>query len=341
MAGPIQRDDPGEVNDRARLLFGGLAVANVAAWSWAWANFHARPDLLAAAALAYVFGLRHAVDADHIAAIDNVTRRMVHDGKRPLGVGLFFSLGHSTVVAIACLMLAVATSTLKPRLATLHALGGLIGASISALFLIVIALTNLSALVSLHRMMRLVRRGGAIEAGELDTVLSQRGLLGRILGQAVKLMSSSWRMYPLGFLFGLGFDTATEIGLLAIAASNSAGALPVGAVMAFPALFAAGMSSVDSLDSVLMLKAYSWAATDPMRKLRYNFAVTLLSVVAALAVGGIEVVGLLGQHLGLKGPGWQLVDALSAHFGLIGAAIVAACLGTWLVGLAAYRRRNG
>ena len=321
-------------------MLGGLVAANIAAWIWAWTLFRDHPSLLAAAGLAFVFGLRHAVDADHIAAIDNVTRRLVQEGKRPIGVGLFFSLGHSTVVALACLLMVLASRSLQAEFEVFHRIGGVVGTLVSAGFLFLIAIANLDALVAVGRMLRQARQGRPVQDAELEGVLAQRGLLGRLLKRLVGFVSSSWRMYPLGFLFGLSFDTATEVGLLGLAAAHSAEPVPALAIMVFPLLFAAGMSFVDSVDSVLMLNAYSWAFVSLERKLRYNFAVTLISVAAAMFIGSLEVASLVADHFELSGPGWRWAQTAAGHSGLAGLSIVAGCVAAWLVAVAAFRMRR-
>ena len=251
----------GEADLRSKLIgiYAILVTANLAAWAWALLAFRGYPVLLGTALLAYGFGARHAVDADHIAAIDNVTRKLMQQGQRPVGVGFFFSLGHSTVVALASAGIALAAAALETRFAGWRELGELVGTGVSAAFLFLIALVNLVVLVQLYRAFRRVRRGGRLVEDELEGFLSQRGLLGRIFRPLFRFIGASWQMYPLGFLFGLGFDTATEVGLLGISAAEAAHGLSLWSILVFPALFTAGMSLVDTTDSVLMLGAYGWA----------------------------------------------------------------------------------
>src|SRR6185312_11421242 len=239
------------------------------------------------ALLAYSFGLRHAVDADHIAAIDNVTRKLMQEGRRPIAVGFYFSLGHSTVVALATAAVAATASALQTRFEGFREVGGVIGTGVSALFLLAIAAINIVVLAAVWRTFRAVRRGAPLVEEDLEIFLSRRGILGRIFRPLFRLVGKSWHMYPLGFLFGLGFDTATEISLLGIAAAEASHGLPIWTILVFPALFTAGMSLVDTTDSVLMLGAYGWAFVKPIRKLYYNMTITLASVVVALAVGGV------------------------------------------------------
>jgi high-affinity nickel-transport protein len=322
---------------RVIALLGLLAAANVGAWLWALAAFRHYPVLLGTALLAYGLGLRHAVDADHIAAIDNVTRKLMQEGKRPVGVGLFFSLGHSTVVVLASVGIAVAAKLLDSRLNAFRDIGGVIGTAVSATFLLAIALMNLVVLVSVYRAFQRVRAGGAYVEEDLNALLAGGGLLARLLRPLFATIRESWHMYPLGFLFGLGFDTATEIALLGISAAQASGGLPIWSILVFPALFTAGMSLVDTLDSILMVGAYGWAFTRPIRKLYYNLTITFVSVVVALLVGGIEALGLIGERFQLSGRFWDAVLALGADFGSIGYLIIGIFLVSWIASAVVYR----
>jgi high-affinity nickel-transport protein len=321
-------------------VFAGLAAANIAAWICAFTAFANSPLLLGSALIAYGFGLRHAVDADHIAAIDNVTRKLMQDGRRPLGVGLFFSLGHSTIVIAASAFVALAAARSRPWLETLHGAGGLIGTLVSAGFLFAIALVNLLVLVSMQRTWRRLRAGEAREADELNAALPGGGIIVRLVRPLFGLIGESWQMYPLGVLFGLGFDTATEIGVLGLSAAESRH-LPLLSVMIFPALFTAGMALVDTADGILMLGAYGWAFVQPVRKLYYNTAITLMSVVVALLVGSIEILGLLGDRFALRGNLFALTDLLNAHLGILGFGIIAVLAFAWLASTIISRRRVG
>ena len=318
-------------------LYAVLVAANIFAWVWALIAFRDYPVLVGTAFLAYAFGLRHAVDADHIAAIDNVTRKLMQEGKRPIGTGFFFSLGHSTVVVLASAAIALATGALQNRFDVLKVIGGTVGTLVSASFLFLVAAANFVILISVYRTFRLVRRGGAFVEDDLNHLLAQRGLLGRLFRPMLRIVSRSWHMYPLGLLFGLGFDTATEIGVLGIAAAQASKGLPVWSIMVFPALFTAGMSLVDTTDGVLMLGAYGWAFTKPIRKLYYNLTITLVSVLVAVLIGGIEALGLLAERLNLDGPFWLFVGALNEHFGSLGYLIVSIFVVSWFVSVAVYR----
>jgi nickel/cobalt transporter (NiCoT) family protein len=318
-------------------LYIALIAANLLVWVWAFTAFHSYPLLLATALIAYGFGLRHAIDADHIAAIDNITRKLMQEGKRPIMVGLFFSLGHSTVVFAASLVIALTASSLQQRFPGLIEVGGVVGTLISVFFLIGIAIINFFVLVGVYRLFQRVRRGKTYSEEELNVFLSSRGLFGRLLRGLFRLISRSWHMYPLGFLFGLGFDTATEIGVLAISAAEASKGLSVWSILVFPALFTAGMSLVDSSDGVLMVGAYGWAFVNPVRKLYYNLAITGFSVVAAVLVGTIEALGLVGDKFGLEVGLWVTADPAGALFGALGYLVAAIFVATWFVSFVIYR----
>jgi high-affinity nickel-transport protein len=329
----------GADNLRGRIIaiYAILIPANVLAWIWALIAFRDQPVLLGTALLAYTFGLRHAVDADHIAAIDNVTRKLMQSGKRPLSVGLFFSLGHSTVVVVASIFVALAVSALQEKFADFKEIGGLIGTSVSAFFLLIVAVANIFILVSVYRLFKAVKRGERFIDEDLNVLLSQRGVIGRMLRSVFAVISKSWHMYPLGILFGLGFDTATEIALLGISASQSADGMSMWSILVFPALFTAGMSLVDATDSVLMVRAYGWAFVKPIRKLYYNMIVTLVSVIVALVIGGVEALGLIGRKLDLSGSFWDGIEALNENFGALGYLIIAIFILSWMISVIVYR----
>ncbi len=311
------------VRSKTFVIYALLIGANVLVWLAALAVFTGPQRLLlGTAALAYAFGLRHAVDADHICAIDNVTRKLMQEGKRPVGVGFFFSLGHSTIVIALTVLIAVAAATVKQRLPQLEDLGGVVGTSISATFLFVIAAINAFVLADIVRAFRRVRGGYEFSECSLNDSLDRRGLLGRLFRPLLRLVSKSRHMYPVGILFGLGFDTATEVGLLGIAAIEAGKGLPIWAILIFPALFTAGMSLIDTTDGILMLGAYGWAFVDPARKLSYNMTITSASVLVAVLVGGVEVASILGANVDV---GW------------LGFAIVGTFVLSWLASVAFYR----
>jgi high-affinity nickel-transport protein len=321
-------------------LYGILILANATAWIWAFSSFSGNAILMGSAVLAYGLGLRHAVDADHIAAIDNVTRALLQKGQRPVGVGLFFSLGHSTVVILAVIALSIAAATFKSELGWFQLVGGVVGTLVSAVFLLSIALINAAVFRTVYRRFRDVRASRINADDEIDTAFSGSGFLVRLFRPMFRLIRQSWHMYPLGILFGLGFDTATEISLLGISAVESARGLSVWSILVFPALFTAGMSLVDASDGILMLRAYGWAFVDPLRKLYYNMIMTLVSVVVALVVGAIEALGLIADTLQLNGTVWRTARIASSQFGLLGYGIVGFFLACWLISMLVYRSKG-
>jgi high-affinity nickel-transport protein len=314
-----------------------LVAANVAAWAWALLAFHDHPLLLGTAVLAYSFGLRHAVDADHIAAIDNVTRKLMQEGKRPLTTGLFFSLGHSTVVILATIGVVLTAAAFKDQLESFHTVGSMIGTSVAAVFLLIIAAINVVILLNVYRAFRRVKQNGAFVPEDLDLMTAKGGLLARMFHRLFRMIRQSWHMYPLGFLFGLGFDTASEIGLLGISAAQATKGLSLWSILVFPALFTAGMSLIDTIDGLVMVGAYGWAFAKPIRKLYYNMTITFVSVLVALLIGGVETLGLIADRFGLEGGLWSLVNALTENFGLIGYFIIGLFLVSWAVSAVLYR----
>ena len=287
---------------------------------------------------AYTLGLRHAVDADHIAAIDNTTRKLLAEGKRPLGVGFFFSLGHSTVVFALALLLAGGVHALGGEVrnagSTLHVVTGVVGTAISGGFLYLIAGVNLAILIRIATIFRRMRRGSFDEA-QLERELNSRGLINRLLGRFGRHVEASWQMYPIGLLFGLGFDTATEVALLFLAAGAASSGLPLYAILCLPVLFAAGMSLVDTLDGSFMNFAYGWAFSKPVRKIYYNLTITALSVAVAVIVGSVELLSIAATDLRLHGTAWRWVS--SVDFNSLGYFIVGLFVLTWLVSLAIWK----
>jgi high-affinity nickel-transport protein len=280
-------------------------------------------------ALAYTLGLRHAFDADHIAAIDDTTRYLLQKGKKPLAVGFFFSLGHSSVVFVFVSALAFVASRATWFQTVFQGVGGIIGTLVSGLFLYLIAALNLAVLRGILSSWRHAK-GGRYSAAELDVLLAQRGFLNRIFrGRYNHLISSSWQMYPVGLLFGMGFDTATQVGLIAIAGTTAiAGGLPPAAILALPILFAAGMALMDTLDGVFMSKAYSWAFVNPIRKIYYNITTTSLSIFVAFVIGSIELLGLLSDQIGVQGQPWRFLGSIDINEA--GQVIVSAFLVAWI-----------
>ncbi len=313
-----------------------IIVINIAAWAWAVFAFRTHPILLGTALIAYGFGLRHAVDADHIAAIDNVTRKLMQEGKRPVTVGFFFAIGHSTIVVFAAAAIAGASS----KVSLFHGTGGVISAAVSALFLLLIAAMNLFIFGSVWRTFRDVSRGGTYTEEDFDLLLNKRGLISRLFRPLFRFITKSWHMFPLGFLFGLGFDTATEIAVLGISATQAANGISIWSIMVFPVLFAAGMSLVDTTDGILMLGAYNWAFLKPIRKLYYNLIITLVSVIIAVLIGGIEALGLLKDRFELTGSFWGHVGLLDGNFNMLGFIIIGIFVVAWSSSVLIYRYRG-
>jgi high-affinity nickel-transport protein len=331
--------DDGSGDQRAKVgaLYVLLLTANAAVWTWAVIALAGRPTLLGTAFLAYVLGLRHAVDADHIAAIDNVVRKLMQEGKRPLSVGLFFSLGHSLSIALATAAIAATAFALQGRFADFKAIGSVIGTGASAFFLLAIAAINLIILRGVWKSFRRARRGEPVAEQELNLLLSGRGLLARLFRPLFRMVSRSWQMFPVGFLFGLGFDTATEISLFAVAASQASGGMTFGTIMIFPALFTAGMTLVDTTDSVLMVGAYGWAFLNPIRKIWYNLTITAVSVVVALLIGGLEALGLIADKLGLEGRFWGAIGSLNGGLANFGYLVIGIFIASWAISYLIYR----
>jgi nickel/cobalt transporter (NiCoT) family protein len=323
-------------------LFGSVALLHLVGWGMMLLLVAPRyPVMLGLGGLAYAFGLRHAFDADHISAIDNTTRKLLQEGKKPLGVGFFFSLGHSSVVLLIALALGIATQFVVRNVVSsngqLKSVGGLIGTGVSGVFLILIGILNLIILVDIVRLFRRMK-AGEYDRNTLEHQLVAGGLLTRLFGRLFKLITHSWQMYLVGFLFGLGFDTASEISFLAISAGAAAQHIPLYALISLPLIFAAGMSLMDTADGAFMAHAYSWAFSNPVRKVFYNLTVTALSVFVALFVGVVELTQLLVQQLGLRGGLWDLAGRLDFNF--MGFVIVGAFLVTWVSAFLIYKGQH-
>jgi high-affinity nickel-transport protein len=330
--------------ERQRLFgfFGGVAFLHVAGWGLLLVLAARQPTILALGGLAYTFGLRHAFDADHIAAIDNTTRKLLQEGRKPVGVGFFFSLGHSTVVFLIAAALGLTVKWVLDGVVSdggrLRAVGALLSGAVSGGFLVLIGIMNLLVLLDVIRVYRRMRAGG-YDRDSLEHELTAGGLMTKIFGRLFRVIRHSWQMYPIGFLFGLGFDTASEVAILAVSAGAAAKGLPFMAVLSLPLIFAAGMSLMDTADGAFMAKAYSWAFASPIRKVFYNLTMTSLSVFVALFVGLIELTQVLIQAFDLKGG----VFGAIAGFDLIGRAgyvIVAAFILAWAAALMIYKARR-
>jgi nickel/cobalt transporter (NiCoT) family protein len=330
--------------ERGRLaaFFGGVGFLHVAGWGLLLFYGAGHPTILALGGLAYTFGLRHAFDADHISAIDNTTRKLLQDGRKPIGVGFFFSLGHSTVVFLIAVALGLTVKWIVDGVVSdsgqLRSIGGIVGTVVSGGFLVLIGLMNLVILLGIVRVYRRMK-GGEYDRDSLDHELTAGGLMTRIFGRLFRVIDHSWQMYPIGFLFGLGFDTASEVAFLAISAGAAANGLPFTVVIALPLIFAAGMSLMDTADGAFMAKAYSWAFASPIRKVFYNLTMTSLSVFVALFVGVVELVQVLVRVLNLRG---GVFDAISGvdFVGRAGLVIVAAFVLAWAAALLIYKARR-
>lgn len=291
-------------------------------------SVRAHPALLGMAFLAYTFGLRHAFDVDHITAIDNTIRKLIHERQNPLGVGFYFSLGHSTVVAGLTVMTAMFVRLLRTRLPAFESIGAVAGPAISGVFLLIIGFINLVILAQVLRLFIQMRSHRHINT-ELEELLSSRGFFARLTKPLLRIVSKSWHVYPIGFLFGLGFDTATEIALLGISAVAEKNALPFAGLLSLPILFAAGMSLLDTADGVFMTTAYKWAFSTPLRKVYYNLSVTGLGVMAAVLVGLLELAHVLVPAIGLQGQFWRWV--VQVNFGSMGYLLVALFVTVWML----------
>ena len=322
-------------------LFGIVALMHIFGWGVMLVYIAPRyPAMLGLAGLAYTFGLRHAFDADHISAIDNTTRKLLQEGKMPMGVGFFFSLGHSTVVFLISLALGLAVQVVESVETSgggLEYTGSLIGTTVSGTFLVLIGVLNLIILLDIYRVYQTMK-SGSYDGPILEHELTAGGLMSWIFGRLFKLIKASWQMYPIGFLFGLGFDTATEVGLLAISASSAAQHLPLLAVLTLPVIFAAGMSLLDTADGAFMAKAYSWAFSNPIRKIFYNLTVTGLSVFVALFVGSIELLQIFSEELDLAGGPWDVINGID--FNLMGFIIVGVFILTWVIALVIWKTQQ-
>jgi len=339
MFDPLKRGWAVGTGRRVAGIYVCLGLANILLWVAALVVFHDHPLLLGTSLLAYSFGLRHAVDADHIAAIDNVTRKLMQQGQRPVGVGFFFSLGHSTIVFGLSAAVTITTVAIKDKFDTLENWGSIAGTLISASFLLAIGVMNLLILLSIISTFRRVKAGGVYSDEDLNILLAKRGFFSRFFRSLFKLVDRSWRMYFVGCLFGLGFDTATEVGLLGISAAAASKGLPIWSIMVFPALFTAGMALVDTTDSILMLGAYGWAFMKPIRKLFYNITITSVSVLVAVLIGGLETLGLIQSSFHLTGWFWDKIAVLNGNtaFGILGFTIIGIFILAWIVSVSVYK----
>ncbi|MGH6678272.1 MAG: HoxN/HupN/NixA family nickel/cobalt transporter [Bradyrhizobium sp.] len=319
-----------------------LIAFNITAWIWALIAFKGNVVLLGAAILAYTLGLRHAFDPDHIAAIDTTTRKLMQRSAQPTTVGFHFSFGHSLAVFAFVGMIAAwgAWGSGSKEFDLINGTAGIASTLVSAAFLIIMAALNLSIARATYVTFRQVRRGGAYVEEDMDILLNKRGFYARIFSRLFRLVTRSWHMIPIGFLFGLGFDTATEVSLLGIAAVEMDKGMAAWSLLAFPTLFAAGMTLMDTTDSVMMVRAYGWAFRNPVRKLYYNVTITSVSALVALVIAGIEALTLMSEEFGLKGGVWDQATALNEHWGLIGGLVVTLFLACWAMSMLIYRLKG-
>jgi len=326
---------------RLALFYGAIVIVHVVGWGMLLSVAPQYPALVGLGGLAYSFGLRHAFDADHISAIDNTTRKLLQDGKRPVGVGFFFSLGHSTVVLLIALALGFAIRVIVGGVidenGALKNIGGLIGTSVSGVFLLLIGLLNLIILLDIVGVFQRMKRGEYTRI-TLEEHLVTGGVLTRVFKHLFRVISDSWQMYPIGFLFGLGFDTASEVALLAISAGAASQGLPFLAVVSLPLIFAAGMLLMDTTDGAFMAKAYSWAFSNPIRKLFYNMTMTGLSVFVALFVGLVEPAQIVVKILKLEGEPWDAIGEFD--LGSLGFSIVGSFVLAWVVAFTIFQTRR-
>ncbi len=335
----IWREADPDLRRRLITIYALLIGFNIVIWAILLASSAKYAVLLGLAPVAFGFGLRHAVDPDHIAAIDNTTRKLMQDGQRPVAVGFFFSLGHSTVVFLLSVLIAISAAWVKTNLPHMQYVGGVIGTIVSGVFLVIIAIINLIVFVDIYRTWRKVVRGGTYDAKTLDEYLSNRGLIARLLRPMLRVVSHSWNMYFIGFLFGLGFDTASEVGILGMSAATGASGMPVYLILLLPLLFVGGMSLIDTSDGIAMLGAYGWAYIRPVRKLYYNMSITAFSIAIALVIGGIELLQVFIQETGLTGGVWDFI-ANTINISNWGFIIIGLFLLAWIGSIAYYKLRN-
>ncbi len=323
---------------RVLLIYSTLGITTLAGFIGLAIIGRVAVQLAALGILAYTFGLRHGVDADHIVAIDNTTRKLLQEGERPLTVGTWFSLGHSTVVVALIVALVLATKTVLSQIPLLQSSGAIIGTTVSGIFLFLIGLINVIIVLGIYRTFQAMRQGN-LKDSELDSLLEKRGLLNRYFGGLFKMVRKPWQIYPVGVLFGLGFDTASEIALIAITvAIGVSSAIPLWMVLVLPFLFTCGMVLVDTTDGIAMRAAYGWAFLKPIRKIYYNLTVTVISVAVAFAIGGVELLQVLSNELNLTGPFWSSLGKLDFEtmgFGIIGIFVV-----SWMVSVAYWKYKR-
>ena len=330
----IQNADPA-LRNRLIIISALLILLNVGVWIAILFASHMTSTLIGLASIAYGLGLRHAVDADHIAAIDNTTRKLMQDGKKPVATGLFFSLGHSTIVVVLSAIVALSAGFVSKNLPAFQETGSLIGTTVSSIFLLAIGIINLIVLIETYKVWRKVVNGGTYERENLHQHLHAGGFFIKFFHPVLRGITSSWQMYPVGFLFGLGFDTASEVGLLSISAASGANNIPFWEIMLLPIAFTAGMSLIDTVDGILMLGAYGWAYIKPVRKLYYNMNITLISVLIALFIGGIEALQIISEKTGVNNTFFMFINSLD--LGSLGYIIIGTFILSWVFSVAFYK----
>lgn len=334
----VAHNDASDVKSRVRTLYVFLGAANLLVWVWALIDLHGNSAMIDTALLAYSFGLRHALDADHIAAIDNVTRKLMQDGRRPVTVGFCFALGHSLVVIVASIAIAVMAKSVTPYLPQLQEYGGLLSSVVSTVFLLAIGLINIVLLVDIYR--AFLRMQCAENITTIEMPVNKGHFFARIFRPLFGNIHTSWQMIPLGILFGLGFETATEVALLSTSALQAAQGISLGTILLFPLLFTVGMLTVDATDGVLMLRVYGWAFVKPFRKLYYNMMLTLTSTLLALVIAAIGISSLLQEYFHLSGVFWAGIQSLHNNYTSLGYVIIGVFALSWIGSEAYYRAQK-
>ena len=323
---------------RILLIYSGLGVATLIGFTASFIVGQLSVILAGLGVLAFTFGLRHGVDADHIVAIDNTTRKLLQEGKRSLTVGLWFSLGHSTVVVGLIVALVLATKSVVGQIPVLQSNGAILGTTVSGVFLFVIGLLNAVIVLGIYQIFKTMKKGEIDESG-LNDLMESRGFLNRYFKGLFKIVKEPWQIYPIGLLFGLGFDTASEIALIAIAVGvGVSSSVPLWMILVLPFMFTCGMALVDTTDGVAMRTVYGWAFLKPIRKIYYNLTVTLISVAVAFAIGGVELLQVFSRELNLTGPFWDWLGRLD--FATMGFAIIGIFLVSWVVSMAYWKLKG-
>jgi len=336
----FQSDVFKDMKKKLALTYALLIGFNILAWAIAFYFFYNEPTLLALCALAYGFGLRHAVDADHIAAIDNVTRKFMQEKKTPVTIGTYFSLGHSTIVILMSIVVAVGTIYARSHLPYFQELGGIIGTWVSGMFLLIIAMINLLIFFDIFRTFNRLKNCADEDHQVSDDMIEQKGVMTKVFKFAFKFVSKPWHMYIVGVLFGLGFDTASEIAVLAISGAQAAHGVSIWVILIYPLLFTAGMCLIDTTDGVLMVGVYGWAFIKPLRKLFYNMTITFVSFCVAFFIGGLETLAMIAGQYNLQTGLWYYINKLNDNFGYMGYCIIGIFVVSWIIATFVYKMLN-